>query len=82
MVAKTLILPIVNMTTLASPRLISLAYGMIGFMQAATGFFMYFVVMAENGFFMWKLIGLREMWDSAAVNDLQDSYGQEWVREG
>ncbi|GFR87926.1 sodium/potassium-transporting ATPase subunit alpha [Elysia marginata] len=64
---------------LVNQRLISLAYGMIGFMQAATGFFMYFVIMAENGFFMWKLMGLRKLWDSPAVNDLMDSYGQEWT---
>ncbi|GFN73912.1 sodium/potassium-transporting ATPase subunit alpha [Plakobranchus ocellatus] len=64
---------------LVNERLISLAYGMIGFMQAATGFFMYFVIMAENGFYMKKLVGLRQMWDAVAINDLQDSYGQEWT---
>jgi hypothetical protein len=25
------------------------------------------------------LFGIRKNWDSRAVNDLQDSYGQEWV---
>lgn len=47
--------------------------------QAAAGFFVYFVIMAENGFLPMKLFGIRKMWDSKAVNDLTDSYGQEWV---
>lgn len=67
--------------TYAAPtdRLISMAYGQIGMIQAAAGFFVYFVIMAENGFLPGKLFGIRESWDSKAVNDLSDSYGQEWV---
>ena len=61
-------------------RLISMAYGQIGMMQAAAGFFVYFVIMAENGFRPGRLFGIRKEWDSRAVNDLIDSYGQEWVR--
>lgn len=57
-----------------------MAYGQIGMMQASAGFFAYFVIMAENGFWPSLLFGLRRQWDSKAVNDLQDSYGQEWVR--
>lgn len=57
-----------------------MAYGQIGMIQAAAGFFVYFVIMAENGFLPLKLFGIRETWDSKAVNDLTDSYGQEWVR--
>lgn len=56
-----------------------MAYGQIGMIQAAAGFFVYFVIMAENGFLPNKLFGIRESWDSKAVNDLSDSYGQEWV---
>ena len=56
-----------------------MAYGQIGMIQAAAGFFVYFVVMAENGFLPNHLFGIRKMWDSKAVNDLTDSYGQEWV---
>ena len=48
--------------------------------QAAAGFFSYTVIMAENGFLPWHLSGLRKSWDSKAINDLKDSYGQEWVR--
>lgn len=57
-----------------------MAYGQIGMIQAAAGFFVYFVIMAENGFLPRRLFGIRKMWDSKAVNDLTDSYGQEWVR--
>lgn len=56
-----------------------MAYGQIGMIQAAAGFFVYFVIMAENGFLPQILFGIRENWDSKAVNDLPDSYGQEWV---
>merc|ERR1712050_414197 len=64
---------------LVNERLISMAYGMIGMIQATAGFFTYFVIMAENGFRMGDLLGLRRGWDSAAINDLKDSYGQEWT---
>jgi hypothetical protein len=56
-----------------------MAYGQIGMIQAAAGFFVYFVIMAENGFLPKELFGIRKQWDSKAVNDLTDSYGQEWV---
>merc|ERR1719290_496744 len=62
---------------LVNERLISLAYGQIGMIQASAGFFVYFVITAENGFLPAKLFGLRRAWDSHAVNDLEDSYGQE-----
>merc|ERR1711931_100131 len=64
---------------LVNERLISLAYGQIGMIQATAGFFVYFVILCENGFWPSKLFGLRRAWDSAAVNDLEDSYGQEWT---
>ncbi|GBP35975.1 hypothetical protein EVAR_91526_1 [Eumeta japonica] len=64
---------------LVNRRLISMAYGQIGMIQAAAGFFVYFVIMAENGFLPMKLFGIRKQWDSKAINDLTDSYGQEWT---
>merc|ERR1719320_1709163 len=66
---------------LVNERLISMAYGQIGMIQASAGFFVYFVIMAENGFWPSRLFGLRRAWDSSAVNDLDDSYGQEWTYE-
>merc|ERR1712032_569971 len=64
---------------LVNERLISMAYGQIGMIQASAGFFVYFVILAENGFWPSTLLGLRRQWDSQAVNDLEDSYGQEWT---
>jgi len=48
--------------------------------ESFAGMFAYFVIMAQNGFLPRRLIGLRSYWDSVAVSDLEDSYGQEWVR--
>ena len=64
---------------LVNERLISMAYGQIGMIQASAGFFVYFVIMAENGFWPGRLLGVRKEWDSQSVNDLEDSYGQEWT---
>jgi len=64
---------------LVNERLISMAYGQIGMIQASAGFFVYFVILCENGFWPSHLLGLRRAWDSIAVNDLTDSYGQEWT---
>jgi sodium/potassium-transporting ATPase subunit alpha len=64
---------------LVNERLISVAYGQIGMIQASAGFFTYAVIMAENGFRPSRLLGLRSGWDSRAVNDLEDSYGQQWT---
>merc|ERR1711992_127527 len=58
---------------------ISMAYEQIGMIQMSAGFFVYFVILAESGFWPSKLFGLRKAWDSPAVNDLRDSYGQEWT---
>ena len=64
---------------LVNERLISMAYGQIGPIQAGAGFFTYLVIMAENGFLPSRLLGLRKSWESREINDLEDSYGQEWV---
>jgi len=66
--------------TLVLARLIGMAYGQIGMIQASAGFFTYFVIMSENGFLAKDLFGMRKRWDSRSINDLRDSYGQEWVR--
>merc|ERR1711881_579408 len=64
---------------LVNERLISVAYGMIGMIQASAGFFVYLVIMAENGFLPSRLLGIRRYWDSSAINDLEDSFHQEWT---
>ena len=53
-----------------------------GVIEAVGGFFAGFVILAEHGFLPLRVMGLRAYWDSAAINDLEDSYGQEWVRAG
>ena len=64
---------------LVNNRLIGMAYGQIGMIQASAGFFVYFVILAENGFWPSRLLGIRKEWDSKGINDLEDSHGQEWV---
>ncbi|KAM9225256.1 sodium/potassium-transporting ATPase subunit alpha-3 isoform 1-T1 [Dugong dugon] len=66
---------------LVNERLISMAYGQIGMIQALGGFFSYFVILAENGFLPSNLVGIRLNWDDRTVNDLEDSYGQQWTYE-
>ena len=56
-----------------------MGYGQIGMIQASAGFFTYLVIMAENGFWPSRLLGLRKSWESKTANDIEDSYGQEWV---
>ena len=48
---------------------------------ASAGFFTYVMIMAQNGFFPSRLIGISRSWDADSVNDLEDSYGQEWTFE-
>merc|ERR1711931_558303 len=64
---------------LVNERLISLAYGQIGMIQAIAGFFTYFVIMAENCFLPAYLFQLRKEWDNRSNNAVADSYGQEWT---
>ncbi|XP_057689290.1 sodium/potassium-transporting ATPase subunit alpha-3b isoform X1 [Corythoichthys intestinalis] len=66
---------------LVNERLISIAYGQIGMIQALGGFFSYFVILAENGFLPSRLVGIRLDWDDRACNDLEDTYGQQWTYE-
>ncbi len=66
---------------LVNARLIFLAYALIGVCQASAGFFLYFVIMAEHGWLPEDLINLRKKWENRDINDLKDSYGQEWSYE-
>jgi sodium/potassium-transporting ATPase subunit alpha len=56
-----------------------MAYIQIGMIQVAVGFVTYFMIMAKNGFLPY-LVDLRKSWESKDANNLQNSYGQEWVR--
>jgi sodium/potassium-transporting ATPase subunit alpha len=68
-----------NTEGLVDERLLFLSCGQMGLIQAAAGLFTYFVVMAENGFWPSRLLYIRQLWDSRAINDLRDSYDQEWT---
>ncbi|XP_065321869.1 sodium/potassium-transporting ATPase subunit alpha-like [Gordionus sp. m RMFG-2023] len=66
---------------LVNSRLIGGCYGQIGIIHSLAGFFTFFIVMAENGFLPNRLLNIREQWDSEYINDLEDSFGQEWTYE-
>jgi sodium/potassium-transporting ATPase subunit alpha len=63
---------------LVNERLISMAYGQIGMIQALCGFVCYFVIMMQNGFLPAFLLGKRVDWDDKSNQNMVDSYGQEW----
>jgi sodium/potassium-transporting ATPase subunit alpha len=56
---------------LVNKQLLSHAYGQKGMLLTGAGFFVYFVVMAENGFLPSTLFGIRAAWDLPSVNDVQ-----------
>ena len=63
-----------------------MAYGQISLIQAPAGFFVYFVMLAENGFLPSYLFGMWKSgpapiqhFDSEARNNSGDNLGQEWT---
>lgn len=52
-----------------------------GMIQALAGFFTYFVILAENGFKPFDLLGIHHSWENWYFSDLEDSYGQQWASE-
>ena len=63
---------------LVTLRLIRFSYLQIGIIQALAGFLTYSAVMAENGFRLHTLWQIRSAWDDNAIDDLEDSFGQQW----
>lgn len=66
---------------LVNMKLIMMAYLHYGVLQAAAGFFTYFVVYQENGFKMDRLYKLRDDWDNKNVSLIKDSYDKDWNYE-
>ncbi|UJR37528.1 hypothetical protein I4U23_030230 [Adineta vaga] len=66
---------------MVTSQMVTLCYEQIAMIEASGAFFAYLVVMAENGFWPSRLLGLRKAWESSSINDLRDSYGQEWTYE-
>ncbi|VDN06622.1 unnamed protein product [Thelazia callipaeda] len=64
---------------LVNARLMNFSYLQIGIMQAVAGFMTYFVIMGENGFHFFRLLSIRDEWNDPLINDLEDSYGQQWT---
>ena len=62
------------MDRLMNGTLISVADGMKGILECLTGFFVYFVIMANGGFMPSKLLNIREDWDNKEINNLTNSY--------
>ncbi|KAM5147388.1 LOW QUALITY PROTEIN: potassium-transporting ATPase alpha chain 2-like [Callospermophilus lateralis] len=65
---------------LVNEQLAIYSYLHIGLMQALGAFLVYFTVYAQAGFWPTSLINLRVEWEKDDMNDLEDSYGQEWTR--
>ncbi|XP_005372048.3 potassium-transporting ATPase alpha chain 2 [Microtus ochrogaster] len=65
---------------LVNQQLAIYSYLHIGLMQALGAFLVYFTVYAQQGFWPTSLINLRVAWETDDINDLEDSYGQEWTR--
>jgi len=51
----------------------------LGVLQALAGFFVYFVILLQNGFLPPLVFGIQVAWNDRSLNDLEDSYGQQWV---
>lgn len=62
-------------------RLLGLTVFQAGVVESVAGMLTYFVVMAQYGFLPALVIGIRDNWNSQALNAVVDSYGQEWVRK-
>lgn len=63
----------------AFERLLEVAFAQTGLFEGVGGFFTFLVILAQNGFWPSKVFGIRAAWDNPDINDLEDSYGQEWV---
>ncbi|XP_075462193.1 potassium-transporting ATPase alpha chain 1 [Ascaphus truei] len=55
------------------------SYFQIGVIQSFAGFADYFTVMAQEGWYPAYCLGLRAQWENDHLQDLEDSYGQEWT---
>ncbi|CAB3406278.1 unnamed protein product [Caenorhabditis bovis] len=66
---------------LVNKRLVMFSYMQIGTIQACAGFTTYFVLMMSYGWLPWDLLGISEMWENRHINDLEDSFGQQWSYE-
>ncbi|KAM6179036.1 potassium-transporting ATPase alpha chain 2-like [Rhynchocyon petersi] len=59
--------------------LVIYSYLHIGIMEFLGALVVYFTIYAQEGFRPSTLVGFRVEWEMDYVNDLEDSYGQEWT---
>lgn len=64
---------------LVNSQLAVYSYLHIGLIQSLGAFLVYFTVYAQEGFRPSFLLNLRVAWEQNYVNDLEDSYGQQWT---
>ncbi|MGH0158268.1 UNVERIFIED_CONTAM: hypothetical protein FKN15_035130 [Acipenser sinensis] len=66
---------------LVNESLAAYSYFQIGAIQSFAGFTDYFTCLAQEGWRPLLCVGLRSAWENAYNQEVQDSYGQEWVRQ-
>ncbi|XP_068098327.1 potassium-transporting ATPase alpha chain 2-like [Hyperolius riggenbachi] len=64
---------------LVNMNLLSYSYFHIAAMESYSGFVNYFTVLAQQGFLPIDTLGIRARWEDKTINELVDSYGQEWT---
>ncbi|XP_053308670.1 potassium-transporting ATPase alpha chain 2-like [Spea bombifrons] len=64
---------------LVNQQLLAYSYFNIAAIESFAGFMNYFTVMAQQGFLPGTLLGLRAPWEDKNIQELEDSYGQEWT---
>lgn len=63
---------------LVNLKLLGVAYGQVGILQAAAGFFTYFFIYMEHGWEMSELVGIRTKWDNSSYGTLTNSANTTW----
>ncbi|ODM99113.1 Sodium/potassium-transporting ATPase subunit alpha-B [Orchesella cincta] len=64
---------------MVTPQLLSYCYGQNSFMEVFSGYFVSAVCYMLNGWMPWDLLWNQSAWNSKAINDMKDSYNQEWT---
>ncbi|XP_017054429.1 sodium/potassium-transporting ATPase subunit alpha isoform X2 [Drosophila ficusphila] len=67
---------------LLNSRLIFVSHILVGTIEAAAVFTTYFVFMGSKGFAPKTLVGLHIVWHDELVDNITDTFGQEWRRPG
>ncbi|XP_039482924.1 sodium/potassium-transporting ATPase subunit alpha isoform X1 [Drosophila santomea] len=66
---------------LLNSRLFFVSHILVGTIEAAAVFMTYFVFMADKGFLPRTLVDLHIAWNDDMLDDITDSFGQEWSSE-